>query len=279
MRFAIKTAPQYTTWRDMLALWQAADAMEVFESAWNFDHFYPINVPDTTGPCMEAWVTLSALAQATKRIRIGCMVSGVVYRHPAVLANMIATLDIVSNGRLELGLGAAWNQEECDAYGIHLGTLKERFDRFDEACAIIHGMLTQETTTFSGKYFRVTNARNNPPPIQKPQPRWCIGGNGETRTFPNVVKYADHWNYAAFDLEGFVKKRAALHRQCRAAGRDPATIMTSIHQPVDVQALDDLPERIQAFEAAGLDLMIFYIPPPHTTPILDRLAAIAERAS
>ncbi len=279
MRFAIKTAPQFTRWEDMLAVWQRADQMAVFESAWNFDHFYPINVPDTTGPCMEAWVTLSALAQATKRIRVGCMVTGVVYRHPAVLANMIASLDIVSNGRLEFGLGAAWSKEECDAYGIHLGTLKERFDRFDEACTIIHDMLTQETTTFSGKYFNVKNARCNPPPIQKPTPRWCIGGNGETRTFPNVVKYADHWNYAGFDLDGFEKKRTTLHTMCRTAGRDPKSIMTSIHQPVDANSLGELPERINAFQEAGLDLMIFYLQPPHKVGILDTLAGIIERTA
>lgn len=278
MRFAIKTAPQYTSWPDMLAMWQRADAMPIFESAWNFDHFYPINVPDTSGPCMEAWVTLTALAQATKRIRIGCMVSGVVYRHPAVLANMIASLDIISNGRLELGLGAAWSREECDAYGIHLGSLTERFDRFDEACAVIHGLLTQETTTFSGKYFTLKNARCNPKPLQQPHPRWCIGGNGETRTLPNVVKYASHWNYAGYDLEGFINKRAELHRQCRAAGRDPASIMTSVHQEANPDQLEALTERIQAFRAAGLDLMIFYIPPPHETTILDRLAALVERA-
>ncbi len=277
MRFAIKTDPQYTSWANLLAMWQRADAMPIFESAWNFDHFYPINVPDTSGPCLEAWTTLTALAQATKRIRIGCMVSGVVYRHPAVLANMIASLDIISNGRLELGLGAAWNQEECNAYGIHLGSLTERFDRFDEACAVIHGLLTQETTTFSGKYFSLKDARCNPKPLQQPLPRWCIGGNGERRTLPNVVKYASHWNYAGFDLAGFITKRAELHRQCVAAGRDPTTIMTSIHQQVNPDQLDALPEQLRAFRAAGLDLMIFYIHAPHDAAILDKLAALAER--
>ena len=182
MQFGIKTSPQYTTWGDMLDVWRAADDIDVFESAWNFDHFYPINVPDTTGPCMEGWVTLTALAQATSRIRIGCMVNGVVYRHPAVLANMASALDIVSNGRLELGLGAGWNQEECDAYGIELGSLTERFDRFDEACECIVGLLTQETTDFSGKYFTLTNARNNPAGVQKPHPPICIGGGGVKRT-------------------------------------------------------------------------------------------------
>jgi len=277
MLYAIKTAPQHTTWQDMLAVWQRADELEVFHSAWNFDHFYPINVPDTTGPCMEAWTTLSALAQATQRIRIGCMVSGVVYRHPAVLANMMASLDIISGGRLEIGIGAGWSEEECQAYGMPLGTLTERFDRFDEACEIIHGMLSAETTTVGGRYFNVAEARCNPPPLQSPHPPICVGGNGEKRTLPNVVRWADHWNYAGFDLEGFVAKRALLDEQCHAAGRDPAEILSSIHQPVDAEALDRLEHDVAAFKTAGLGLMIFYLPPPHGPAILEPLAEIAAR--
>ena len=121
MRFAFKTAPQHTNWEDMLAVWRAADDIELFESGWVFDHFYPI-FSDSTGPCLEGWVTLTALAQATRRLRLGTLVTGIHYRHPAVLANMVATLDIVSAGRLELGLGAGWNEEESGAYGIELGT-------------------------------------------------------------------------------------------------------------------------------------------------------------
>jgi len=277
MQYAIKTAPQYTEWNDMLAVWQAADDMPVFHSAWNFDHFYPINVPDTTGPCMECWVTLTALAQATKRIRVGAMVSGVVYRHPAILANMIASLDIISDGRLEIGLGAGWSEEECAAYGIELGTLKQRFDRFDEACAIIHGLLTQVTTNHAGQYFNLTDARNNPPPRQKPHPPICIGGNGEKRTFPNVVKWAQHWNYAGFDLDGFVAKRNALHDACRAQGRNPDEILTSIHQPVDAENLPALEESCAQFKEAGLGMIVFYLPPPHSPAILEPLAKIAEK--
>src|SRR2546430_8342613 len=141
MRFAIKTAPQHTTWDDMLAVWTAADDIEIFESAWTFDHFYPI-FSDPTGPCFEGWTTLAALAQATRRLRVGVLVTGNVYRHPAVLANMAATLDIVSNGRLELGLGAGWNEGECHASRIALGALPERLDRFDRAFAVIGQLRT-----------------------------------------------------------------------------------------------------------------------------------------
>ena len=109
MRLAFKTAPQDTNWDDMLEVWRAADDIELFESGWLFDHFYPI-FSDPTGPCLEGWVTLTALAQATKRLRLGTLVTGIHYRHPAVLANMAATLDIVSGGRLEIGIGAGWNE-------------------------------------------------------------------------------------------------------------------------------------------------------------------------
>ncbi len=143
MRFAFKTSPQNTSWADMLAVWRAADDIEVFESGWTFDHFYPI-FSDSTGPCLEGWTTLTALAQATQRLRVGVLVTGIHYRHPAVLANMAAALDIVSGGRLELGIGAGWNEEESGAYGIELGSIKERFDRFEEACEVLTSLLSNE---------------------------------------------------------------------------------------------------------------------------------------
>src|SRR6202167_3023844 len=173
MRFAFKTAPQHTTWADMLAVWQAADDIDVFESGWTFDHFYPI-FSDTTGPCLEGWMTLTALAQATRRLRLGTLVTGIHYRHPAVLANMAATLDIVSGGRLQLGIGAGWNEEESGAYGIPLGTPRERSDRFEEACEVIAGLLTQETFSFTGSFYQLASARCNPKPVQRPHPPICI---------------------------------------------------------------------------------------------------------
>ncbi len=165
----------------MLAVWQAADDIDVYESGWTFDHFYPI-FSDSTGPCLEGWVTLTALAQATERLRVGVLVTGIHYRHPAVLANMASALDIVSDGRLELGIGAGWNEEESGAYGIELGSIKERFDRFEEACQVLIGLLSQETTNFDGKYYQLKDARNEPKGPQQPHPPICIGGSGEKRT-------------------------------------------------------------------------------------------------
>ena len=214
MLFGIKTSQQDTQWADMLAVWTAADDIDVFTSAWNFDHFYPI-FSDSTGECLEGWTTLTALAQATRRIRIGSMVNGIVYRHPAVLAAMASSLDVISGGRLELGIGAGWNEEECDAYGIRLGTLTERFDRFAEACEIIKGLLPQELTSFEGRYFTLSEARNNPPGVQQPHPPICIGGQGERRTLPLVARYADHWNCPGPDLDTFRAKLAAPERGLR----------------------------------------------------------------
>src|SRR5579862_9240634 len=169
MRFAIKTAPQHTTWEAMLDVWRAADDIELFESGWTFDHFYPI-FSDSDGPCLEGWTVTTALAQATTRLRVGVLVTGIHYRHVAVLANMAAALDVVSGGRLELGIGAGWNEEESGGYGIELGRPGERSDRFEEACQVITGLLAQQTTDFAGKYFQLTGARCEPKPVQKPHP-------------------------------------------------------------------------------------------------------------
>jgi F420-dependent oxidoreductase-like protein len=276
MRFAIKTSPQNTEWADMLAVWQAADEIELFESGWTFDHFYPI-FSDSTGPCLEGWVTLTALAQATKRLRLGTLVSGIHYRHPALLANMAATLDIVSGGRLEIGVGAGWNEEESGAYGMELGSIKERSDRFEEACEVLVGLLTQETTTFQGEHYRLTDARCEPKGVQKPHPPICIGGSGEKRTLRTAAKYAQHWNFVGGPPEEFARKRDVLHRHCADVGRDPAEITLSSH----VRLGPDLDYAQVAAEAealgeAGLDLAIVYLPPPHTPAVLEPLAKALE---
>lgn len=193
MHFAFKTSPQDTTWDTMLEVWQAADDIEVFESGWTSDHFYAIHDSDPSAPRLEGWTTLTALAQATTRLRLGTLVTGVHYRHPTVLANMAATLDIVSGGRLELGIGTGWNEQESGSYGIELGTPSQRSDRLEEACEVLTGLLSpQESTTFKGRYYELIDARCNPKPVQQPHPPICIGGNGERRTLRTAARFAQH---------------------------------------------------------------------------------------
>ncbi len=271
MRFGIKTAPQHTTWAEMLDVWQAADDIEIFESAWNFDHFYPI-FSDSDGPCLEGWSMLAAMAQATRRIRIGCQVTGMIYRHPAVLANMAATIDIISNGRLDVGLGAGWNQQECDAYGMALPPLKERFDRFDEGVEAIIMLLSNEHSTLDGRYVQLQNARCEPKPVQRPHPPITIGGNGPTRTLRTAARFAQQWNSTA-GLEHWPSIRDTLVERCGEIGRDPSTIECSVNLRYDAaQGPGALAEQAVGFAAAGADIGIVYLPVPHTPDVLEPIA-------
>ena len=254
----------------MLAVWQAADDIDVFESGWTFDHFYPI-FSDPTGPCMEGWITLTALAQATTRLRLGTMVTGIHYRHPAVLANMASTLDIISGGRLEIGIGAGWNEEESGAYGIQLGSPAERSDRFEEACEVIVGLLSQETTTVNGTHYQVTNARNEPKPIQRPHPPICIGGSGEKRTLRTAARYAQHWNFVAGPPEEFTRKRDILHAHCEDIGRDPTEILLS-GQVIFTDDAAATAAQAAALGEVGVELAITYLRPPLDPRVLEPLA-------
>ncbi len=272
MRFAFKTAPQHTTWSDMLAVWQEADQIEVFESGWSFDHFYPI-FSDSSGPCLEGWTTLAALAQATRRLRLGIMVTGIHYRHPAVLANMAAAVDIVSGGRLELGIGAGWNEEESGAYGLPLGTPAERSDRFEEACQVLVGLLSQETTTFDGRYYQLREARNEPKGPQRPHPPICIGGSGEKRTLRTTARYAQHWNFVGGSPEEFAHKRDVLYAHCAEIGRDPGEITLSSHVALGPNGeVEPAISSALALGEQGLDLAVFQLRPPHTPAALGPLA-------
>jgi F420-dependent oxidoreductase-like protein len=270
MRFAIKTAPQHTNWDDMLAVWRAADDIELFESAWTFDHFYPI-VAGTDGPCLEGWMTLAALAQATRRLRLGTLVTGIHYRHPAVLANMCATLDIISGGRLEIGIGAGWNEQESGAYGIELGSPKDRSDRFEEACEVLVGLLTCVHTTFEGRFFHLTDARCEPKPIQRPHPPICIGGSGERRTLRTAARFAQHWNFVGGPPSELVRKREVLAEHCRDLGRDPSEILISSHVLFDGDPAATA-DSAAALAEAGAQLGIVHLRPPHTPAVLEPLA-------
>ena len=218
-RYAIKTPPQHGTWREFLDVWLAADQIDVFESAWTMDHFYPLT-PPMDGTHLESWTMLAALAQATTRLRLGAMVNGMHYRHPAVTANMAVTVDHISNGRFVLGLGAGWFEPESNAYGIPLGSLKERFDRLDEGVPIIRSLLDNEHTTFSGRFYELTDARCEPKPVQAHLPI-AIGGKGKRRTLRTVARYADQWDVTfPPDVAFWLDLDETLRAYCDELGRD-----------------------------------------------------------
>jgi F420-dependent oxidoreductase-like protein len=258
MRFGIATG-QDLPWDTLRALWEAADETGLWESAWTGDHFYPF-LSDPAGPCLEGWVSLAGLAQRTRRLRLGVLVSGMPHRHPAVLAKMAAALDLASGGRLELGLGAAWYQQECDAYGIGLGTMRQRMDRFAEGVEVIHRLLTEPSVTFSGRHYRLADARCEPKPAQRPRPPIVIGGTGERRTAAVVARWADHWNLGFTRPQDVPAKLAALAGPCARTGRDPGGITISVvlrtagnEGRLDLAQVAGL---ASAYEAAGCHLAI-----------------------
>ncbi len=273
MQIGIKTNPQDTTWDAMLATWERADEVDSISSAWVFDHFYPI-FSDSNGPCFEGWTALTALTQATERLQVGTMVNGMPYRHPAVTANMAATLDTISRGRFQLGLGAGWNQEEADAYGISLGNnLTERFDMFDEGVEIIVSLLSNEHTTFAGRHYQLTTARNEPKGPQRPHPPIVIGGGGEKRTLRTVARWAQHWNSPPVGLDVWRHKRSVLDQHCADIDRDPDEILSSYMMRFDPAAdPQTVRAEVKELHAAGVDKFIFNLPAPHDPDDVERVA-------
>jgi F420-dependent oxidoreductase-like protein len=215
---------------------------------------------------------LAALAAQTRRIRVGLMVTGNTYRHPAVLANMGATVDVVSNGRLDMGIGAGWNELEHKSYGIELLPPGKRISQFEEACEVIRLLWTEPRANFDGVYYQLSDARCEPKPIQKPYPPIVIGGSGERRTLRVVAKYADVWNFANGPVEQFQHKMAVLEEHCRAVGRDSAEIKRSVQMAVNY---DDLPGYVAStreYIAAGANHIILNLRPPYPPGIVERLA-------
>jgi F420-dependent oxidoreductase-like protein len=198
-----------------------------FDSFWVMDHFHQISVVGKQeDPMLEGWTTISVLAGITSKIKLGTLVTGIIYRHPSVLAKMGATLDVLSKGRLFMGIGAAWNQEESLAYSIPFPRTKERLLRLEEAIQIIRKMWTEEepAATFNGKYYQINNAYCNPKPIQKPSPPIMIGGSGERYTLKIIAKYADACNLFG-STETVKRKLSILREHCKSVGRDYDSIL------------------------------------------------------
>jgi F420-dependent oxidoreductase-like protein len=186
------------------------------------------NTKDKEGAVLESWSTLAALSAVIPRIRVGTIVLGNTYRHPAVVAKMAAQVDIISGGRLILGLGAGWQRNEHDAYGIPFYSMRERLERLDEACEVIRRLWTNHRSSFNGRYYRLADAPLDPKPIQKPHPELMIGGAGERVTLRIVAKHADHWNVWG-GPNVLARKTGILEQHCSDVGRDAKSIMRSVN--------------------------------------------------
>ena len=197
-----------------------------FDSFWVMDHFHQIQfVGRPEEPMLEGWTVISMLAGITTKIKIGTLVTGIIYRYPSVLAKVAATLDILSKGRLFMGIGAAWNEQESLAYGISFPSNQERLLRLEEAIQIIRKMWTEEPyASFKGKYYQINNAYCNPKPIQKPSPPILVGGSGERKTLKIVAKYANACNLFG-SLESVKNKLGILKEHCKNVGRDYDSIL------------------------------------------------------
>lgn len=271
LTFGIKTAPQHTTYEAMLRVWKQADANTAFDHAWLFDHYAPI-FSDLDGPCLEGWTVLAAFAAETERIRLGLMVAGNTYRHPAVAASIAATVDIISNGRLDFGIGAGWNEYEHTSMDIPLYKPGERIRRLDEACEMIKLLFTQHLTDFEGRYYQLKEARREPKPIQKPYPPFVIGGGGEQLTLRVVAKHAQVWNFAGGTPETFQHKVNVLHQHCETVGRNPAEIALSTQVRVNPDDLAATRNTTEAFMAVGANHFVYTLTPPYADDIVQRLA-------
>ena len=271
LSFGIKTAPQHTTYADMLAVWQEADGLDIFEHAWLFDHYAPIN-SDVNGPCLEGWTLLAAYAAHTSRIRLGLMVTGNTYRHPAVLAKIAATVDVISGGRLDFGIGAGWNEYEHASMGIPLYAAGERIRRLGEACDLIKLLFTRHTTDYDGRYYQLKDARSEPKPVQKPYPPFVIGGGGEQLTLRVVAKHADVWNFAGGSTDTFTHKVKVLREHCAEIGRNPDEIKLSVQLVVNPDNLGETVENVQRFVDVGATHLILNLRPPFPARICARLA-------
>jgi F420-dependent oxidoreductase-like protein len=270
-----------------------------FDSFWVMDHFHQIPiVGKPEEPMLESWTTLSVLAGITSKIRLGTMMTGIIYRHPSILAKIGATLDVLSKGRLFMGIGAAWNEEESLAYGIPFPSVKERFLRLQEAIQIIRKMWTEgPSASFSGKYYQIKNAYCNPKPVQKPSPPIMVGGSGERQTLRIVAKYADACNLFG-SAETVKRKLTVLKEHCTSVGRDYGSILKTklgiviiendreiakqriqqfskgmpeeqINEFAIYGTPEDVLRQIKLFEEAGIEYLIVDLDPSRELEALD----------
>jgi F420-dependent oxidoreductase-like protein len=275
LRFGVQTPPQNMPYKDIVDVWKQADDLG-YDSLFAFDHFMPI-FGDITKPCFEGWTLLAALAAQTSRARVGLLVTGNSYRHPAVVAKMAATVDHASNGRLILGIGAGWFEPDHTQYGIPFYTAGRRARRLAESVQVIKLLLTQPKSNFNGKYYQLTDALCEPKGIQQPHPPILIGGVGPKLLQPTAARYADIWHL--FVQNGNPEEARKLCTNfdalCRKVGRDPAAVekATSLRaEELATSSAQDMRAHIQKLVDAGIHHFILGLSPPFDRELLRRFA-------
>lgn len=248
VNIGLHTGPQNCNFDELKRLWTIAESSGFHQvSIW--DHFYDDPSLEGDGPNFEVVSTLGALASETEHIRIVVYAFCVGYRHPAILAKSAATLDHISNGRFEIGLGAGWLEREYNAYGIPFPPIGVRMDMLEESIQIILSMLENKHTNFQGKHFQMTDALCEPKPLQNPLPLWVCGG-GEKRTLHMAAKYGHKWNIPYPTPEEFKHKNQVLDSWCEKEGRDPNEILRSVNVGMFLAPTPkDTVKRHQQFEA------------------------------
>jgi alkanesulfonate monooxygenase SsuD/methylene tetrahydromethanopterin reductase-like flavin-dependent oxidoreductase (luciferase family) len=274
-RFGILTAPMQVDYHDVLRVWREADTIPEIEHAWLFDHLMPIG-GDPNGPIHEGWTLLSALAAQTRRLRLGLLVTSNRFRPPAMLAKIAATVDIVSGGRLDFGIGAGSRpshplaRREYDAHGLPFHDAAHAVGSLAEACTVIRRLWTEaEPFDFHGTYVQLTGAFCNPKPVQRPHPPILIGGRSAP-TLRVVAEHADLWNFPGLDVDDIgeaVRRSALLDRYCAEIGRDPASVIRSIHLPVSYDQPSTTRDAIGKLIDAGFRHIVLGLPAPYPTGV------------
>lgn len=263
---------KFAAWINLSTPWDAVldQAKHVEDTGWDgiylADHFMP-NAEDNSGPTQECWTSMAAIAAATSRVRIGSLVSGNTYRHPAVLAKMAAQVDIISGGRAVLGLGAGWQLNEHEAYGIDFHTLGGRMRRLEESAQIVKSLFQNDRTDFHGKAYTIRNAPLAPKPVQAGGPPLLIGGGGEKRTLRIAALYADEWNVWG-SPNTLARKGQILEQHCEDVGRDPKSIRHSCQAMVTIS---DDPKVVEAARQPGRPVLA-----GNADEIVDTLGKYAE---
>ena len=266
--FGIATAPQQVSYQDILRVWREADALPQIEHAWLFDHLMPI-AGDPSGPIFEGWTLLSALAGQTQRLRLGLLVTSNRFRPPAMLAKIATTVDIVSGGRLDFGIGAGSRpsyplaRREYEAHGLPFDDFAHSVGGLAEACTVIRRLWTEnEPFDFDGTYVHLTGAFGNPKPIQRPHPPILIGGRSAA-LLRVVAEHADLWNIPGGDIDDVIRRSAVLDRYCAEIGRDPAAVTRSVYLAVSYDQPSTTNDAIGTAIAAGFQHIVLGLPAPY----------------